>query len=152
MVRQCITPLGRRDLDAHLQLAGVLLMLQASTQGKRCCANLENPSSQSRLSSTNKSVTSPSGEAAEGLGPAEGRKQARVTRTTRTSLETVILQDHLKRALGRVSTQGPSYMTSSFTDSFGKLGKDRPLMVHMRAQSSVIHTSRGQGCHRILSP
>lgn len=81
MVGQCIAPLGCRDLDTHLQLAGVLLMLRASTQVKRCCANLENPSSQSCLSSTNKSVTSLSGEAAEGLVPAEGRKQVRVTRT-----------------------------------------------------------------------
>lgn len=95
MVWQRVTPLGCRDLDAHLQLAGVLLMLQASKQGKGCCASLGKPPRQPCLSSTNKSETSPSGEAVEGSGPVEdalvhtarqsgicfpeGRKQARIT-------------------------------------------------------------------------
>lgn len=69
MIWQRIGPLGCRDLDTHLQLAGVLLVLQASTQGEGCYASLKKPSSQPHLSSTNKSETSSSGEAAEGLGP-----------------------------------------------------------------------------------
>lgn len=41
MLWQCLTPLGCRGLDTHLQLAGVLLVLWTSTQGRVVCQPFE---------------------------------------------------------------------------------------------------------------